>query len=79
MHLILIDLKPEELDRKSKNLGLHTHQSLLIQKLCGAFKHPKTLPATYFISPDGEIVFASLKPQDEASLSLVYEDLQNGV
>ena len=39
---------------------------------------PKTLPATYFISPDGEIVFASLKPQDEASLSLVYEDLQNG-
>ena len=40
---------------------------------------PKTLPATYFISPTGEIVFASLQPQDEASLSLIYRDLQDGV
>ncbi len=67
--------------RIRRNSFYTTHHPSIIThpKTVWGIQTPKTLPATYFISPDGEIVFASLKPQDEASLSLVYEDLQNGV
>ena len=72
-------LEAEDLRPQIKKFGITTPLLSTHPKLCGAYQTPKTLPATYFISPDGEIVFASLKPQDEASLSLVYKDLQNGV
>ena len=72
-------LEAEDLRPQIKKFGI-TYPSIITHpKTVWGIQTPKTLPATYFISPDGEIVFASLKPQDEASLSLVYKDLQNGV
>ena len=71
-------LEAEDLRPQIKKFGI-TYPSIITHpKTVWGIQTPKTLPATYFISPDGEIVFTSLKPQDEASLSLVYEDLQNG-
>ena len=72
-------LEAEDLRPQIKKFGI-TYPSIITHpKTVWGIQTPKTLPATYFISPTGEIVFASLKPQDEASLSLVYKDLQNGV
>ena len=71
-------LEAEDLRPQIKKFGI-TYPSIITHpKTVWGIQTPKTLPATYFISPDGEIVFTSLKPQDEASLSLIYEDLQNG-
>ena len=72
-------LEAEDLRPQIKKFGIKYPSIITHPKTVWGIQTPKTLPATYFISPDGEIVFASLKPQDEASLSLVYEDLQNGV
>ena len=62
-----------------KKFGITYPSMITHPKTLWGIETPKTLPATYFISPTGEIVFASLQPQDEASLSLIYRDLQNGV
>ena len=72
-------LEAEDLRPQIKKFGI-TYPSIITHpRSLWGIQTPKTLPATYFISPDGEIVFTSLKPQDEASLSLIYKDLQNGV
>ena len=72
-------LEAEDLRPQIKKFGI-TYPSIITHpRSLWGIPTPKTLPATYFISPDGEIVFTSLKPQDEASLSLIYKDLQNGV
>ena len=72
-------LEAEDLRPQIKKFGI-TYPSLVTHpRSLWGIQTPKTLPATYFISPDGDIVFTSLKPQDEASLSLIYKDLQNGV
>ncbi|MDC1110660.1 TlpA disulfide reductase family protein [Gammaproteobacteria bacterium] len=72
-------LDAEELRPQIKKFGITYPSMITHPRTLWGIETPKTLPATYFISPNGEIVFASLKPQDEASLSLVYEGLQNGV
>ena len=72
-------LEAEDLRPQIKKFGIKYPSIITHPKTVWGIQTPKTLPATYFISPDGEIVFASLKPQDAASLSFVYEDLQDGV
>ena len=71
-------LEAEDLRPQIKKFGIKYPSIITHPKTVWGIQTPKTLPATYFISPEGEIVFTSLKPQDEASLSLIYEDLQNG-
>ena len=72
-------LDAEDLRPQIKKFGITYPSMITHPKTLWGIETPKTLPATYFISPTGEIVFASLQPQDEASLSLIYRDLQNGV
>ena len=58
-------LEAEDLRPQIKKFGI-TYPSIITHpKTVWGIQTPKTLPATYFISPDGVIVFASLKPQDE--------------
>ena len=72
-------LEAEDLRPQIKKFGI-TYPSLVNHpRSMWGIQTPKTHPATYIISPGGDIVFTSLKPQDEASLSLIYKDLQNGV
>ena len=60
-------LEAEDLRPQIKKFGI-TYPSIITHpKTVWGIQTPKTLPATYFISPAGEIVFTSLKPQDEAS------------
>ena len=72
-------LDAEDLRPQIKRFGITYPSMITHPRTLWGIETPKTLPATYFISPDGEIVFASLKPQDEASLSLVYRDLKDGI
>ena len=68
------DLRPQ-----IKKFGI-TYPSIITHpRSLWGIETPKTLPATYFISPDGQILFKSLKPQDEASLSRIYKDLKNSI
>ena len=73
-----LSVKKNFLRPQIKKFGIKYPSIITHPKTVWGIQTPKTLPATYFISPEGEIVFTSLKPQDEASLSLIYEDLQNG-
>ena len=72
------DIPLDSFLKQIKKFGIKYPSIITHPKTVWGIQTPKTLPATYFISPEGEIVFTSLKPQDEASLSLIYEDLQNG-
>ena len=71
-------LEAEDLRPQIKKFGISYPSLITHPRTLWGIQTPKTLPATYFISPAGEIVFASLKPQDEESLSLAYEELKNG-
>ena len=72
-------LDAEDLRPQIKKFGITYTSMIYHTRTLWGIDTPKTLTATYFIYPSGEIVFASLKPQDEASLSLVYRDLKNGI
>ena len=72
-------LDAEDLRPQIKRFGITYPSMISHPRTLWGIETPKTLPATYFISPAGEIVFASLKPQDEASLSIVYRDLKDGI
>ena len=69
-------LEAEDLRPQIKKFGISYPSILTHPRTLWGIKTPKTLPATYFISPNGEIVFSSLKTQDEESLSLTYETLK---
>ena len=55
-------LDAEELRPQIKKFGITYPSMITHPRTLWGIETPKTLPATYFISPDGEIVFASLKP-----------------
>ncbi|MBT87587.1 MAG: thioredoxin [Gammaproteobacteria bacterium] len=69
-------LEAEDLRPQIKKFGISYPSIMTHPRTLWGIKTPKTLPATYFISPNGEIVFSSLKTQDEESLSLTYETLK---
>ena len=69
-------LEAEDLRPQIKKFGISYPSIITHPRTLWGIKTPKTLPATYFISPNGEIVFSSLKTQDEESLSLTYETLK---
>lgn len=69
-------LEAEDLRPQIKKFGISYPSILTHPRTLWGIKTPKTLPATYFISPNGEIVFSSLKTQNEESLSLTYETLK---
>ncbi len=69
-------LEDEDLRPQIKKFGISYPSIMTHPRTLWGIKTPKTLPATYFISPNGEIVFSSLKTQDEESLSLTYETLK---
>lgn len=71
-------LEAEDLRPQIKKFGIEYPSLITHPRGLWGIATPKTLPATYFISPNGEIAFTSLKPQDEKSLSLIYSDLQKG-
>ncbi|MDA7797157.1 TlpA family protein disulfide reductase [Gammaproteobacteria bacterium] len=71
-------LEAEDLRPQIKKFGIQYPSLITHPKGLWGIATPKTLPATYFISPGGEIAFTSLKPQDEKSLSLAYAALQQG-
>ena len=71
-------LEAEDLRPQIKKFGISYPSLITHPRTLSGIQTPQTLPATYFISTAGEIVFASLKPQDEESLSLAYEELKNG-
>jgi len=60
-----------------KKFGISYPSLITHPKSIWGIETPKTLPATYFISPEGEVVFTSLKPQDMISLSKVYKQLKD--
>ena len=70
-------LDAEDLRPQIKKFGITYPSMVSHPRTLWGIVTPKTLPATYFISPAGEIVFTSLKPQDEESLSLAYKELKN--
>ena len=69
-------LEAEDLRPEIKKFGISYPSIITHPRTLWGIKTPKTLPATYFISPNGEIVFSSLKTQNEESLSLTYETLK---
>ena len=69
-------LEAEDLRPQIKKFGISYPSIMTHPRTLWGIKTPKTLPATYFISPNGEIVFSSLKTQNEESLSLTYETLK---
>ncbi len=69
-------LEDEDLRPQIKKFGISYPSIMTHPRTLWGIKTPKTLPATYFISSNGEIVFSSLKTQDEESLSLTYETLK---
>ena len=69
-------LEAEDLRPQIKKFGISYPSIMTHPRTLWGIKTPKTLPATYFISPHGEIVFSSLKTQNEESLSLTYETLK---
>ena len=69
-------LEAEDLKPQIKKFGISYPSIMTHPRTLWGIKTPKTLPATYFISPNGEIVFSSLKTQNEESLSLTYETLK---
>ena len=71
-------LEAEDLRPQIKKFGIKYPSLITHPKGLWGIATPKTLPATYFISPGGEIAFTSLKPQDEKSLSSIYDTLQKG-
>ena len=71
-------LEAEDLRPQIKKFGIRYPSLITHPRGLWGIATPKTLPATYFISPDGEIAFSSLKPQDQKSLSLIYGNLQKG-
>ena len=71
-------LEIDELEPLAKKFNILVPSLITHPRGIWGITRPKTLPATYFISPNGEIAFTSLKPQDEKSLSLIYSDLQKG-
>ncbi len=71
-------LEAEDLKPQIKRFGI-TYPSLISHpKNFWGITTPKTLPATYFISPQGELVFSSLKPLDKDDLTAIFGRLQNG-
>ena len=71
-------LEAEDLRPQIKKFGIKYPSLITHPRGLWGIATPKTLPATYFISPEGEIAFTSLKPQDQESLSLIYSSLQKG-
>ena len=71
-------LEAEYLRPQIKKFGISYPSLITHPKTLWDISTPKTLPATYFISPTGEVVFTSLRPQDQESLSLVFEGLKQG-
>ena len=69
-------LEAEDLRPQIKKFGVSYPSIMTHPRTLWGIKTPKTLPATYFIAPNGEIVFSSLKTQNEESLSLTYETLK---
>ena len=70
-------LDDEDLRPQIKKFGISYPSLITHPKSIWGIETPKTLPATYFISPEGEVVFTSLKPQDMISLSKVYKQLKD--
>jgi len=70
-------LDNEDLRPQIKKFGISYPSLITHPKSIWGIETPKTLPATYFISPEGEVVFTSLKPQDMISLSKVYKQLKD--
>ena len=71
-------LEEDDLRPQIKKFGINYPSLITHPRGLWGIATPKTLPATYFISPGGEIAFTSLKPQDQKSLSLIYSNLQKG-
>ena len=71
-------LEAEDLRPQIKKFGIKYPSLITHPRGLWGIATPKTLPATYFISPEGEIAFTSLKPHDQESLSLIYSNLQKG-
>ena len=69
-------LTGEELANQLKRFK-HNYPALLSNPFdIWGIEPPSTLPATYFISSEGDVLFESRKPIDEKSISELLESLQ---
>ena len=69
-------LAGEELTKQLKKFK-HNYPALLSNPLdIWGIEPPSTLPATYFINSEGDVLFESRKPIDEKSISDLLQSLQ---
>ena len=69
-------LEGEELEEQLDRFG-HTYPSLLTHpKTIWGIETPQSLPATFFINPNGEVVFASKRPIDATAIGEILSSLQ---
>ena len=69
-------LEGEELEEQLDRFG-HTYPSLLTHpKTIWGIETPQSLPATFFINPNGEVVFTSKRPIDATAIEEILSSLQ---